>query len=167
MIRGAILIGGQSSRFGSPKHLLNIDGESVLARTTRLLTDALGEPPLTLGPNEDLRPGHGPLAGLEAGFLTSDAKHLLVVACDYPGLTDDVLARLRDAPEADVAMPEGHPLVARWHRRTLPAIQTALDEGRRSVMRLLDGLEVVHVDAPKAALHNVNTPEDLERFRSS
>jgi molybdopterin-guanine dinucleotide biosynthesis protein MobB len=38
-----IMIGGQSSRMGSPKELVAVEGEQLLARTIRVVKEALGE----------------------------------------------------------------------------------------------------------------------------
>ena len=166
-----MLAGGQSRRFGSDKTALFRD------HIVTVLTETLGQAPLIIGPSgiPDLRPGQGPLAGIEAAFDACTDTELLVVACDLPGLDAAVVRHLATYPaDADVVLPRVgdrlHPLCARWHRRTAPAIRAALNAGRRSVHGVLEGLDVRVLEAselaalgvdPERAVHNVNRPEDL------
>ena len=181
-VGGVVLVGGRSRRFGSPKVDIPVGGETLLDRTRQVLVEALGVEPLVVGGSglADLRPGLGPLAGIETALAAIDTDLAVVVACDMPGVTVSLVRLLAtwDA-DADVLVPnvEGrrHPLCARWHRRVLPHIREALDLDRRSVHALLEGLDVAEVGEealraaglePARALFNVNTPEDLRAFEA-
>lgn len=170
---GIVLAGGKSRRYGSPKQNIVIDGTTMMARTRALLQELLGEEPLPVLPDD--RPGNGPLGGIETVLRVAPADRVLVVACDLPGLSTELLRLIAYHPaDVDVVVPVSggrrHPLCARWHRRCLPQVTAALDQGRRSVNRLLDELNVVEVDPAGAglasdhALANVNAPADLTAF---
>lgn len=179
---GVVLIGGASRRFGSPKQEIEVDGLRLLERSRAVLVEALGAEPIVSGGAglPDLRPGQGPLAGLESVLVHAPASvnHVLLLACDLPGVSAGLVRLLAECSSAaDVVLPlvggRRHPLCARWHRRTLPAIQAALDAGRRSVNRLLESLTVEELDEaaltaagldPHAETWNVNRPGDLQRF---
>ena len=178
---GVVLVGGQSRRFGSPKHDVHIQGETLLERTRRILNEAIGTPALISGSDElpDRRSDTGPLGGIETAFLETTEPFLIVVACDMPGLTAPLLQSLATNPsDADLVVPfvdnRLHPLCARWHRRTLPGITSALDSGNYRVHELLKTLTVtkltetdlleIGIDAAKN-LWNINRPEDLLRYR--
>lgn len=104
-----ILIGGHSSRFGSPKALLNVDGQPLLDRTAETIANALPETRITLvastpeqflglGTNLpfifDLHPDRGPMGGLHAALAYARTEWIFVTACDYPFISVDLLKYL-------------------------------------------------------------------------
>ena len=116
----------------------------------------------------DLRPGQGPLAGMESALSASAAEWNLIVACDLPHMTRFVLCDLLDAADShfDAVIPahsDGtlEPLCAVYHRRILPAVQRALDMENRKVLDMVASLKVLRrpITGP-AAFRNVNTPAD-------
>lgn len=182
-VTGLILAGGQSTRFGKDKARVVLDGGPMIGHVYDALApvcaavlvsvaDADTRYPLPRAVRYvvDRRDAMGPLAGLEGGLLAAPTPWVLVVACDMPDLSADVLQVLLDhrspAISAVVARaPEGrkHPLCACYHRRVLPTVQAHLDAGQRALHRLLDALpEVTYVQVPTAPLRNVNTRSDLE-----
>lgn len=169
-----ILAGGRSSRMGRDKAGLTLGGEDFL---TRLVTRFRGsfDRVWVSGRWElpDLRPGQGPLAGLETAFVRTGAERLFLTAVDLP-FGDPALARLllEKLGEKDACLIRGNggkpePLFAAYRRSCLPHIQACLDEGRRAMGALLDRLDcrvVEEGDLPgfdlEHVLFNVNTPED-------
>jgi molybdopterin-guanine dinucleotide biosynthesis protein A len=104
-----ILIGGRSSRFGSPKALLTLDGQPLLDRTAETINAALPETRITLvsstpeqflGLNTglpfifDLHPDRGPVGGLHAALAYARTEWIFVTACDYPFISVDLLKYL-------------------------------------------------------------------------
>jgi molybdopterin-guanine dinucleotide biosynthesis protein A len=182
---GYVLAGGQSSRMGTDKALLPWGGGTVLDAVIRAVREAAGDVVL-VAPDErylafrgrrisDLRPGQGPLGGIEAALLDTDTDWNLIVACDMPLLSAALLKRLlmdAIALDADCLIPAGadcrHPLAAAYHRRCLIEFSRVLDLGER---RVLDATARVRsVDWPLAAndefqFANANTPEEWEGLR--
>ncbi|MFT7623264.1 MAG: molybdopterin-guanine dinucleotide biosynthesis protein A [Myxococcota bacterium] len=173
-MEATILVGGRSSRFGSPKTEIRIGNERLLGRTVRIAREALGTPPRVIG--QDLRPGQGPLGGIETALTGAPGPYMILLACDLPGLSVELLQALRDAPPADVVLPvtdRRHPLCARWAISTLAAVSAALDREERAIQRLLTTVHTHELDATalaaagvdvERALFNVNSPDDLQRF---
>src|SRR5215471_11581300 len=90
----------------------------------------------------DLRPGCGPLAGIEAAMLASRHPWVFVVACDMPGLDAGVIRWLLARPRAaDAVVPrweaDVEPLHALYAVHTLPAVQGCLDGGRHALRDFL------------------------------
>ncbi len=117
----------------------------------------------------DLHPGEGPLGGILTALGDSAAEWNLIVACDMPGVSADFLAGLLDAAErsgAGALLPAGpsgrlEPLCAVYHGNSRQTLLDAFARGVRKVTAALDGLRVVRLAVPEAALfQNVNTPED-------
>jgi molybdopterin-guanine dinucleotide biosynthesis protein A len=139
-----ILIGGRSSRFGSPKALLKLDGQPLLDRTAETLTAALPETRITLvasAPEQflglgtnlpfifDLYPERGPVGGLHAALAYARTEWIFVTACDYPFISIELLQFLKsqidDNHDAIVPIqPDGRlqPLCAFY--RTKPCLKT-------------------------------------------
>src|SRR5881394_3509673 len=100
-VRGAILAGGEATRFGGrPKGLETIGGERILDRLARVLAAALGTPPLlvanapeaaTWRPDlrtiPDLRPGYGSLGGIYTAVVAAPAP-VVCVAWDMPFVSE-------------------------------------------------------------------------------
>lgn len=117
----------------------------------------------------DLRPGLGPLSGIEAALASGRGELNLILACDMPGIEDAHLARLvnraRQSPAHCVATvdPSGrlHPLCAVYHRDALPQVRRALDEGRLKLMDLVDDLQAEVISVPKV-VPNLNSSAEWE-----
>lgn len=183
-LRGFLLAGGASSRMGQDKACLTIGGRPLLHHVARELEAATGSTTIVAPPGRytdcpwpqiaDLRPGCGPLAGIEAALAATRAEWNLIVAVDMPGLNADLLGRIARtalaSPNADCVIPLSagfpEPLCAAYRKRCLEPVQAALDSGTRKVTDAFKGLQVVHflIDNQKCVA-NVNTPEDWRQFR--
>jgi molybdenum cofactor guanylyltransferase len=178
---GAILAGGRARRLGGAvKPLLEVGGVRILDRIRSALAPLVAEI-VVVGAREDLgdidlrvvpdlRPGLGPLAGLEAALASTARTTFLVVAGDMPFLDTGALARLLAAdPAADAvcfATARGaDPLCARYARRILPRVSAHLDEGRLALQDLLVELGAVLLapqsETERRSLTNINTVDDL------
>ena len=158
-------------------------GESLLVeRVAGAVASAAGSVTLVGPPDEyrslglplvpDLRPGNGPLGGVETALSHSNSEWNLIVACDMPNAQAEMLRALLDRAEAenaDCLMPlsgEGRPepLCAVWRRRCLGPVSEALDAGVRKMTDALEGVRVVtwQPEGHGWAV-NLNTPEDLRK----
>lgn len=181
---GAVLLaGGKSRRMGQCKALLEVEGETLLQRTVRLL-DGFSE--LWLSANDsalaeglpvqlvaDNHPGCGPLAGLEAALSVTDKEALVCVSCDLPHLTAAVpellLQSLTEEADAAVCVDSTgrvHPLCGIYRKRTLTLIRQLLEQDQRRMMAFLRQINCVYVKTggilPDEVFCNWNTPEDLQ-----
>lgn len=179
-VDAVILCGGRGSRMqGEDKGLLPLAGrplyQHVLASLPR---EQLGQVFLSANRNlsiyaesglavlPDVRPGFpGPMAGIEAAMLHSQADWLLVLPCDMPSVPEGLLPRLwaarGDAPGIRVREDVGpHPLLCLLQRSLLGSLQSAMDQGRLAVGRWQDEVGVREV---LFAGHwaNCNTPAQL------
>jgi len=178
---GFVLVGGRSSRMGRDKALLEWNGHTLIEEVAGKVRSVAGNVAL-VGPAErygalgfdcvpDLRPGLGPLAGIEAAIATRRAQANLIVACDLPGIKSAWLERLmRQAEESGTQcalIRDGggvvQPLCGVYMSACLPVIRRALDEGRLSVRHATEELEPRMVEIEEA-LANVNTPEDWDAW---
>ena len=104
-LRGIVLAGGQSKRFGSDKALAQWGGVSFLEKTLETLRSFDKEPVIITRPGanydfkacrveKDLIPGLGPLGGLDTAFHLFRESILLVLTCDMPLVSAKTLHRL-------------------------------------------------------------------------
>ncbi len=179
---GAVLAGGESRRMGALKEGLRLpDGRPMLAHVLDALKSVCDRVavvgacrgfavPDGIIHIPDLRPGEGPLAGLEALLSSGLDDAYLVAGCDQPFLTPDALAQLA-AGRGD--MPRffrsedgtGHDPFPGYFPATLAVdVTAALDRGERSVRRFLRSFPVAWAALPvadAATLRGCNTPDDF------
>ena len=196
MVKAAILAGGRGRRLGgAAKALLELGGQTILARQTEILRPLFSEVLLVVGHEEpyrahasslglelvrDREPARGPLAGLQAALDATDADSLVVVGCDLPFLDPKLLQLVRDdAPSAEAVVPRvgarPQPLHARYARSILSHVEARLRRDELRLLSLLDDLEVAWLDEPRLraidpglrGLTNLNTPDDLARARAA
>lgn len=179
---GVILAGGFNRRMGSPKHALRaVDGRTFAEVAREAIAPVVDDRLLVVGPDEvlpdlphalDEPRGRGPLAGIDAAFaalpgIAPDAEQLLIIPCDAPRLTSDLLARLLEPTERPVTMFTDSPLPARFSRDAAPTARARLERDDLALHALLEELQphVIHLDAREAdLLANINTPEEYERY---
>ena len=172
-LTGVLLVGGASSRFGSPKSLARLGEETLAERVWRTLGAACDER-LAVGkrsdalelPFEVVDDGvetRAALAGIVAGVRAARHAVAVVVPVDIPLVTPRVLRRLgEDCAEA--AAPVGEPLPAALRKTALPRLEARLLAGRLALHEALAELETRRVPVDPVLLTNVNTPDDLRRL---
>jgi molybdopterin-guanine dinucleotide biosynthesis protein A len=191
-IHSLLLAGGLSSRMGTDKALLLIEGKPLLYLLVEQLRALTEHVIISVGSSErealyrgilgnlgdpvsfalDRYPGCGPLSGLHAGLSTVTEGYVFVMACDMPHLSEELLAQLMGHVEsgADVIHASGQPFHALYHARAVPQIEVALDQRDFRVMRLLERLHTVVVNplanGGKAIFTNLNTPDDYTKYIS-
>jgi molybdenum cofactor cytidylyltransferase len=189
-----ILAAGASSRMGSPKQLLLLDGQPLVVRAATAALDAGAWPVVVvLGAHaEKIRPvlarqpvlivensswPEGMAASIRTGIttLTQFSRRLdaaLVALCDQPAFTAAVIAQLlaaqhatgRSIVAARYATRHGAP--ALLLREHFPAL--AALTGEAGARDLLNGspTSVAAVDLPALA-HDLDTPADYAVFKSA
>ncbi len=178
-----ILAGGRSSRMGRDKAGLPFGNGTMLSHLTEVYRQnfdvavSVGEagrfPVGEALELVDLRPGQGPLAGLETAFRRTEAETVFLTATDLPfgdqALALELVRRLGDGDACVIRRRDGgmEPLFGVYRRSCLSAAEACLDEGRRSCRALLERVDVrwaEEADLPgwdlDRVLQNVNTPEE-------
>lgn len=185
-IVAVVLAGGRGRRLGEPKMLAEIDGRPLLhialghAEEAGLRAVVVAKPDTVLPPvrvpvlREPAEPEH-PLLGIVVALRElTDATGIVVLGGDLPFVPAALIRALADAPGPLVPVAAGRPqpLVARYDREQLPALEAALNEDasitatvRALGAATLEGTRLAALDTSGHAFVNVNTPEDLERAR--
>jgi molybdopterin-guanine dinucleotide biosynthesis protein A len=167
-LTGVLLVGGASRRFGSPKALAELDGETLADRGRRVLADACDEV-LVVGkagelPFDVLDDGtevRAPIAGVVAGLRAATHEICFFLPVDCPWLTAPT-ARLLGEACRDAAVPPSGPLPGAWAKSALPVLEARLAAGGPLALhRTYDELDVVTVEVDPAELADVDTPDAL------
>lgn len=168
-LTGVLLVGGQSTRFGSPKALARLEGRTLaeigwatLAFCEERLAvgkaaDALDLPFPLVDDGTDVR---APIAGLVAGLRVATSDVCVVLPVDVPRMSPEDLAALAEAC-LDAAVPQTGPLPGAYRRSALPVLERRLAAGELALRDALDELDVRGVRLALQSLANVNTPDDL------
>jgi molybdopterin-guanine dinucleotide biosynthesis protein A len=151
-LSGIVLAGGQSRRLGRNKALLELGGQTLIARVLdrlALLCDELiisandvelyADLPARVVP--DLVPGRGALGGIHAGLAAASNEQAVVVACDMPLLNLSLLRYMVVvSPGYDVVVPHiggfYEPLHAVYSVRCVEPIARLIAEGPRRITDL-------------------------------
>ncbi|WP_165078349.1 MULTISPECIES: molybdenum cofactor guanylyltransferase [unclassified Desulfovibrio] len=186
---GAVLAGGRSTRMGTDKAAIALSGETLLARAWRLVAGLVAPAWVCCAPGRprpgypclvDEMEGEGPARGVAAALHAAQghgARRVLILACDLPLMTRELLAALlapRATPGAlatvyaSAATGRAEMLVGVYAVAALPYLQGGLAAGERSLFRLIPPERLQRVlYPPSAAPHflNCNTEADLARLR--
>jgi molybdopterin-guanine dinucleotide biosynthesis protein A len=168
-LTGVLLVGGASTRFGSPKALARFRGEPLASRGHRLLTEVCDEV-LVVGKTGELEglpfpviddgvASRAPVHGVIAGLRQAHHDVSVVLPVDLPLVTPGALRALGDAG----AVPgERIPLPGAYPRSLLPVLEARVAAEELS----LRGVNPATCDLPEGLLVDVDTPDALARLEA-
>ena len=195
-ISGVILAGGLSSRFGQDKGLLQLAGKPLVKLVLDTVDNVVDEKIVVVSCREqvdkylkatdastriivDKTDVHSPLAGALTGFEEARGEYSLLLPCDTPFASRDILSLLLELCTGRNACiprrPNGYvePLQAVY--RTGPALEAsnaAFLAGSLDMQAMLDRLRCIRyvstlvleqLDPELKTFFNINTPLDLKR----
>lgn len=177
---GFLLAGGQSSRMGRNKALLELGGRTLVEIGLSKLRVACREVSLVGNHAElarfgvpvvpDAIAGCGPLGGIVAGLEASASEWNVFLAVDAPFVPVEVLRMLLTASEAEGAvcvMAEAvgrpQPLAAIYAKSALPTLRAELAAGRLKLISAIKAAGVVRYLQfdEEEWFRNLNTPEEF------
>ncbi len=187
---GFVTAGGRSSRMGRDKAWLEIEGRPMIERviaalasvTSRVsvIANSAGYDRLGLPVYSDANESIGPLEAIRTALANSQARRVILVGCDMPFITPELLAFLLDAmgdhkavvpTDADDRL---EPLCAVYSADALAAVTELIRSGGRKTSMLFDLMptrvvgfkEIAHLAGADIFFNNINTPEDYARARN-
>ena len=183
----AINAGGQSSRMGTNKAFVVIDGRPMIERIIERVT-GLNQAETFLVTNTpedyaylglrmvaDVLLDSGSLGGIYTALHHSPTPYTLVLACDMPFINPAILQKMLDLADGknEVIVPrvDGYPqgLHAIYQQNCQPHIQAKLEAQRLKVIGFYNEVQVCYLDEDAyqpldphgVAFMNINTPEEL------
>ncbi|MFQ6065525.1 MAG: molybdenum cofactor guanylyltransferase [Candidatus Bathyarchaeia archaeon] len=194
-----ILAGGFSKRFGQDKGLIELAGKPLILHVLDRIVDIVSEAVVVVSSDVqkkaftsllhdgadvviDKLQTRSPLVGALTGFENVQAKYSVLLPCDTPLISSQVLSLLLELCINRGAViprwPNGYiePLQAAYHRElALRAARTALEEKKLDLQSMISHLIRVRfisttvlqqMDSDLLTFFNINTPEDLKRAES-
>ena len=187
-----VLAGGKSSRLGRNKALQVIGAKSLIQwivdrlatlSTEIIIATAHGETIPCSSSTEiriaaDIYPGKGPLVGIYSGLMASSSPRAIVVGCDMPFLSVDLLDYMSQISSTfDVVVPRTRekvePLCAVYSKNCLASIHNLLERDELRLSELLNMVKVRYIeedeidrfDPEHLSFFNVNTQANLAKAR--
>ena len=181
-IGAIVLAAGASSRMGTPKQALELDGRSLLRRAALAALEA-GLRPVVVVTGANVARSREQIAGLEvveaenAAWATGMGSSVVaglralldaapgtdavvLTVCDQPFVTPALLRALADHEGPAIAAAD-EPFPGRYEPSQLPVLRAALRE-EASLRRTLARLAPAVLGASTEQLRSLNRPEDLE-----
>ena len=161
-LSGVLLVGGASTRFGSPKALARFRGETLAERAWGVLGEACeerlavgkaGELALPLPVLDDGSELRAPIVGMIAGLREAEHETVVFLPVDCPLVTPELLGALAEAR----AVPQTGPLPGAYSKADLPELERRLAAGELS----LRGVNANVLEVDERLLANANTPDEL------
>ena len=189
-ITGVILAGGKSSRYGTNKALVRIEGIPLIERVAAvmqslfervfLITNTPDEYAYLGFPmHEDLIKGLGPIGGIYTALTAIPNSGGFFTPCDMPFLNPYLIRYMIDIREDyDAVVPKVSEKVEALHslysKRCLPAVKKLIDRREYQVFRFFPEVSVRYVeeaeirgfDSQLRSFLNINRPEEVEELIS-
>lgn len=186
-----ILAGGKSTRMGTDKAFVMLEGRSLLERALEVARAVTSEVRIVGDPAkfaafaptvEDIFPNCGPLGGIHAALRSSPTELNLILAVDVPFVSTELLhyliQRARDSSATVTLAQSGggyQPLCAVYRREFAEGAEKALRAGRYKIgglfaagtTQLINEEELERAGFSAALFRNLNTPGELAEARES
>ena len=193
-VSAIVLAGGESTRMGQDKALLNLNNGTFLTHVSHIAIECTAQT-YVISPwiekyQNFLTPGchrvkeqlvlnatsNTPLIGFAQAMQLVETEWVLLLACDLPYLSSSqvkqwLLALTTVLPTEVAFLPRGakgwEPLCGFYRRSCLASLMQYIDGGGRSFQRWLAECSVKElVIGDRNVLFNCNTPEDLQSVNS-
>lgn len=181
-ITGIILAGGKSSRMEQDKGLMPLDKKPMIQWVIEAIKPLVDEIIIISNQEEynqfgypvyeDLIKDSGPLAGIYTGLTHSSTKKNVVVSCDTPFLSSELIKKLiKQSVNYEVVIPQNrnkkHPLIGVYSRSCISVFKTQLEEGERKLMDAINKVNLSVLDAnsfDEKVFSNINTQEEFKKI---
>ncbi|WP_409342991.1 molybdenum cofactor guanylyltransferase [Paenibacillus sp. MBLB4367] len=188
MIHGILLAGGRSSRMGTDKALLPVEGKPLIRHICDNLLALCADVTVVVASlqerryadvlsadtdsrirfAEDRYPGKGPLAGIHAGLSAiPEAGYGFIMACDMPHVSVPLYREMVERLDGSVGavLCAGQPFHAFYHKRVAQTAEACLRDDRLRLQAFYAELQAVYVEPDgSGCFENWNAPADYEAY---
>ena len=186
---GLIVCGGKSSRMKTAKAFLSYHGMPQWQHAKELLLNFCEEVYISVAPDQkplfpshenfiednSLYAGHGPATGLLSAMHHIHLKPLLVLGCDYPLITHDVIRSLianNDLKKDAIAYVNDaglyEPLITLYNSSAMLSMPALLPSSNYSLQKMLGRLNAGPlVPSNPSNLQSFDYPEQMANFKTN
>jgi len=183
-ITGIILAGGNSTRMGKDKGLLDLHGKPLIQHVINIINPLVSSTIIIANNSEYNQFGYsvyvdkvknsGPLAGIVTGLSHSTTNKNIVIGCDLPFISNQLLIYLIDrSEEHNITIPSHNNitqhLVGIYTKDCTSIFEVELENRRFKLADAikLTSLNIVEIDESlpfynEKLFHNINTPQELQ-----
>lgn|SRR5699024_7935097 len=185
---GILLAGGRSSRYGTEKAFADVEGTSFYEASYYVLESVCDEviivtrkdlmhqfpPNYQVITDIDKYVGCGPLAGIYSAMMYKEAENYIVLPCDVPLISQDIMQKLINNHKTDITVVEAdgriQSLISVWSDHTKENIAQALEKKQYRIRDVFETTSIMKVDGSSLTAHqevfmNVNTLEQDKEMR--
>jgi len=159
-----VLTGGESKRMGSDKAMVELAGKPMAAHIVEMIDPLFSDILISVreyrtdvtlpqikddyaGSSCPASKGRGPMLGIKSALEAAQSDWIFVIACDMPFVSTALIQELAShRAENDAVLTyvsdRPQPLFGFYAKSALPLMQARIAEGQRSMMRLIDKLDV-------------------------
>lgn len=187
-ITAFLLSGGKSTRMGTDKGMLPLNGKKLADHMIGLLDNLFSE--INIIANDpaysefnrpvykDLYSDIGPLGGIYTGLTISKTPWNFFIACDMPFMTTDIISLMSDALDNNhdivVSMNNNRfePLCAFYNKTCMPVFKKQIEIENFSLQKTIPLLNYKTVEVNNTLIEtenpflNLNTREEFSRYNT-
>lgn len=180
-ITGIVLAGGKSSRMGTDKGFLKLNGKPFvqysldalkpLVSEIIIVSDDINYDTFGLKRINDITKNAGPVAGICAGLEASSTDYNLILSCDIPLINSNILLQLIESIDdtSEIIQIESKgktmPLIALYHKSCKDKFSKLLKEDERRLRIAINTCKTKNIilkNENTMFTTNVNTKEELK-----
>lgn len=168
-IAGVVLAGGQSSRMGSDKSLLKINGQTLLERATELLVNSGIKNTVISGQNgiQDKYPNKGPIGGILSTLISlKEYSQAIIIPVDMPLLTSEIIQELKNCHRQDLCYFEKHnlPLIMKNNLTIRTKLECLIENNSLSLYGFFEQIDtkILKSKYEEDCFLNANSPEQWQ-----
>lgn len=187
-LTGIILAGGKSSRMGYDKGLAIVNGKKMIEQVYAALSQVVDKVIiiansdsynyLNLPVYEDMYKEIGPIAGIYTGLSHSTTEKNLIVACDMPFVSPQLLSNiLTHIGNNQIVVPTVNdnlePLCGYYKKEILEELKEIIEMEVYPVHRVIEFFDHLALKINEEEMNtstvftNINKPEDIEQIDKS
>lgn len=181
-----ILCGGKSSRMQSEKGLVLFQGKPFIehiieaalpiSSEIKLVTNTADYDYLPYQKIKDIELDKGPIGGIYSALVHSNSAINLILSCDIPLITEELLAELIAKHRMDFEVSvfseanKIHPLIGIYSKKIVPILKKAIEENDLKMMRLLEKVNHQKIEVAgerSKQFKNVNSLTELNELNTN
>jgi len=180
-ITGVVLAGGESSRMGEDKSLMQFKEQALIAFSINALNPFCKEVLISSDKEKHQRfklktisdeyQKIGPIAGIHSALKNSETDYIIILPCDSPMVKSEfvkyLISQIKRDTRAIVPKYQDYqePLFAIYHKNILSEIEEQIQKQDYRLTNLLKkvGADVIQVK-DRSCFVNINTPEDFRKY---
>lgn len=182
-VNGYILAGGKSSRMGTDKGLMMLNGKATVQHVIEQMQPAVDKVIIVSNNPDykkfglevigDLIKDIGPAGGIYSALSHANSNYVFIMSCDMPFINSGAIKLLIEkSNQLQITLPEYEnriePLFGVYSKECLPQLEKLIHQGTIKLQDLVSQFELLKVNVDNNELFhesffmNINTKEDFE-----